>query len=79
MFFSLGSIKTYNSCKMEKLVEYSDVIENNVYENHHVMKEATILIEKLSFKEVYLILISSTVKKSILKPLTQSSSAKIAE
>lgn len=62
MLFSLGSIKAYNSCKMEKLVEYSDVIENNVYENHHVMKEATILIEKLSFKEVYLILISNMLK-----------------
>ena len=64
---------------MEKLVECSDVIENNVYENHHVMKGATILIEKLSFKEVYLILISNTVQKSILKQLTQSSSAEIAE
>ena len=53
--FSVGSIPT----KWKKLIfDYSDINENDLYQNHHVIKGARILsLSKLSSKEIYSILI----------------------
>ena len=61
----MGSAKTHNSHKMETLNStYSNVEEENWYQNHHVIKAARILsTDKLSSKEIYSILISNTVNK----------------
>ena len=61
----MGSIKTCNSCEMEKLIfGYSCNNVNDLYQNHHVIKGARILsLEKLSSKDIYSILISSTANK----------------
>ena len=66
MFFSVGTIGTRNFCLMEKktIFDYSDINENDLYQNQHVIKEARILsLGKLSSKDIYSILISSTVNK----------------
>lgn len=46
------------------IIKYSDVNESNVYQNHHVIKRVGILsLKKLSFKDIYLILILNTANK----------------
>ena len=49
----------------EKLIfDYSDINENDLYQNHRITKEATIeSLNKLSSKDMYSILISNTVNK----------------
>ena len=54
--FSNGSAKTRNS--------YSDIDGKILYQNHHIIKGARIVpSEKLSCKEIYLILISNIAYK----------------
>ena len=50
---------------MEKIIfDYNDINENDLCQNHHVIKEARILpLEKLSSNEIYSILISNIVNK----------------
>ena len=48
----------------QKVFDHSDNNENDLCQNHHVIKGATILpLGKLSSKEIYLILISNIVNK----------------
>ena len=47
--------------------DYSDINENDLCQNHHVIKGARILpLDKLSSKEIYSILISNIVNKPTL-------------
>ena len=61
----MGSMGTCNSCETEKLIfNYSDINEDDLYQNHHDIKGARILfLNKLSSKEIYSILIPKTVNK----------------
>ena len=65
MFFSVGSIETCNSSEMEKIIfDYNDNNENDLCQNHHVIKGArTLPLDKLSSKEIYSVLISNIVNK----------------
>ena len=65
MLFSVGSIETCNSSEMEKIIfDYNDNNENDLCQNHHVIKGARILpLDKLSSKEIYSVLISNIVNK----------------
>ena len=47
-----------------KVFDYNDINENDLFQNHHVIKRARILsLEKLFSKEIYSILISNIVNK----------------
>ena len=62
----MGSIETCNSSEIKKknFFDYSDITENDLCQNYHVIKGARILpLDKLSSKEIYSILISSNVSK----------------
>ena len=50
---------------MEKIIfDCNDINENDLCQNHHVIKEARFLpLDKLSSKEIYSILISNIVNK----------------
>ena len=46
------------------IIKYIDINENNVYQNHGVVDGARVLsLDKLSFKEIYSILISNSDNK----------------
>ena len=51
--------------RLKQLIfDYSDSNENDLYKNHHLIKETRILsLDKSSSKEIYSILISDTVNK----------------
>ena len=61
----MGSVKICNSSEMEKnFFDYSNIKENDVCQNHHVITGAKILpLNKLSSKEIYSILIRNIVNK----------------
>ena len=47
-----------------KVFDYNDINENDLFQNHHVIKRARILsLKKLFSKEIYSILISNIVNK----------------
>ena len=67
IWFSVGSIETYNSSEMDFFFFFDyccDINENDLCQNHHVIKRAKILpLNKLSSKEIYSILISNILNK----------------
>ena len=64
MFFQCAKLKHAIPTRWKTLSNYSDIEEKNLYHSHNVIKEASILsINKLSSKEIYLILISNIFRK----------------
>ena len=65
MFFQWAQLKHAISPRWKKIIfDYSNIKENNVFQNHHVITEARILpLNKLSSKEIYSILIRNIVIK----------------
>ena len=59
----MSSIQHAIPARWKKLIfDYNDINKNDLYQNHHVIKVASILsLDKLSSKEIYSILISYTV------------------
>ena len=66
MFFQWAQLKHAIPSRWKKIIfDYSDINENDLCQNHHVIKGARILPhDKLSSKEVYSILILNIVNKS---------------
>ena len=60
MFFQCAKLKHAIPIRWKTLSNYSDIEQKNLYQNHNVIKEAT---NKLSSKEIYLILISNIFRK----------------
>ena len=60
MFFQCAKLKYAIPIRWKTLSNYSDIEQKNLYQNHNVIKEA---INKLSSKEIYLILISNIFRK----------------
>ena len=65
MFFQWAQLKHAIPPRWKKIIfDYSDITENDLCQNHHVIKGARILpLDKLSSKEIYSILISNIVNK----------------
>ena len=65
MFFQWAQLKHAVPPRWKKIIfDYSDINENDLCQNHHVIKGARILpLDKLSSKEIYSILISNIVNK----------------
>ena len=65
MFFQWAQLKHAIPPRWKKIIfDYKNINENKLCQNHHVIKEATILpLDKLSSKETYLILISNIANK----------------
>ena len=65
MFFQWAQLKYAIPPRWKKIIfDYNDINENDLCQNHHVIKGARILpFDKLSSKEIYLILISNIVSK----------------
>ena len=65
MFFQWAQLKHAIPARWKKLIfDYSDINENELYQNRHVVKGARILsLDKLSSKEIYSVLISNRVNK----------------
>ena len=64
MFFQCAKLKHAIPTRWKTLSNYNDIEEKNLYHSHNVIKEASILsINKLSSKEIYLILISNIFRK----------------
>ena len=65
MFFQWAQLKDAIPPRWKKVIfDYSNVNENDLSQNHHVIKEARILpLDRLSSKKIYSILISNTVNK----------------
>ena len=65
MFFQWAQLKHAIPPGWKKIIfDYNDINENDLCQNHHVIKGARILpLDKLSSKEIYSILISSNVSK----------------
>ena len=62
-FVQCAQLKHAIPARWRKLIfDYSDIKENDLYPNHHVIKGAiTLFLYKSSSKEIYSILISNTV------------------
>ena len=65
MFFQWAQLKHAIPPRWKKIIfDYSDITENDLCQNHHVIKGARILpLDKLSSKEIYSILRSNIVNK----------------
>ena len=65
MFFQWAQLKHAIPPRWKKIIfDYNDINENDLCQNHHVIKGARILpLDKLSSKEIYSILISNIVNK----------------
>ena len=65
MFFQWAQLKHAVPPRWKKIIfDYSDINENDLCQNHHVIKGArTLPHDKLSSKEVYSILILNNVNK----------------
>ena len=65
MFFQWAQLKHAIPPRWKRIVfDYNDINENDLFQNHHVIKRARILsLEKLFSKEIYSILISNIVNK----------------
>ena len=65
MFFQWAQLKHAIPPRWKQIsFDYSDINENDLRQNHHVIKGARILpLDKLSSKEIYSILISNIVNK----------------
>ena len=65
VFFQWAQLKHAVLVRRDKLnFDYSDIDENDLYQNHHVIKGARILsLHKLSCNKIYSILIWNNVKK----------------
>ena len=65
MFFQWAQLKHAIPPRWKKIIfDYSDINENDLCQNHRVVKRARILpLDKLSSKEIYSILISNNVSK----------------
>ena len=65
MFFQWAQLKHAIPPGWKKIIfDYNDINENDLCQNHHVIKGARILpLDKLSSKEIYSILISNIVNK----------------
>ena len=65
MFFQWAQLKHAIPPRWKKIIfDYNDINENDLPQNHHVIKGARILpLDKLSSKEIYSILISNIVNK----------------
>ena len=65
MFFQWAKLKHAVPLRWEKIIfDYKDINENDLCQNHHVIKAARILpLVKLSPKEIYSILISNILNK----------------
>ena len=51
----------------KKLIfDHSDINENDLYQNHHIIKARILSLNKISSKEIYSILISNTVNEPTL-------------
>ena len=61
----MGLVETCSSSEMEKTIfDYSDVNENDLWQNHHVIKGTRILpFDRLSSEEINSILVSKIVNK----------------
>ena len=59
--FSWAQLKHATPARWKELIiKYSDVKENNVYQNHHVIKQTNILpLKKLSSKKIYTLFLIS--------------------
>ena len=68
MFFQWAQLKYAIPPRWKKIIfDYNDINENDLCQNHHVIKGARILpLDKLSSKEIYSILISNIVNKPTL-------------
>ena len=66
MFYKWAQLKLAIPLRCKKIIfDYKDINENDLCQNHHVIKAAGILpLEKLSPKEKYSILISNILNKS---------------
>ena len=66
MFFQWAQLKHAIPPRWKQIsFDYSDINENDLRQNHHVIKGARILpLDKLSSKEIYSILISNIVNKT---------------
>ena len=67
MFFQWAQLKHAIPPRWKKIIfDYNDINENDLCQNHHVVKRARILpLDKLSSKEIYSILISNNISKPI--------------
>ena len=67
MFFQWAQLKHAIPPRWKKITfDYNDINENDLCQNHHVVKRARILpLDKLSSKEIYSILISNNIRKPI--------------
>ena len=65
MFFQWAQLKHAIPPRWKRIVfDYNDINDNDLFQNHHVIKRARILsLEKLFSKEIYSILISNIVNK----------------
>ena len=65
MFFQWAQLKHAIPPRWKRIFfDYNDINENDLFQNHHVIKRARILsLEKLFSKEIYSILISNIVNK----------------
>ena len=65
MFFQWAQLKHAIPPRWKKIIfDYNDINENDLCQNHHVIKGARILpLDKLSSKEIYSVVISNIVNK----------------
>ena len=66
-FFQWAQLKHAIPPRWKNIIfDYNDINENDLCQNHHVVKRARILpLDKLSSKEIYSILISNNIRKPI--------------
>ena len=67
MFFRWAQLKHAILAIWKKLIfDHSDINENDLYQNHHIIIKAILSFNKISSKKIYSILISNTANEPTL-------------